>query len=511
MSNQHSNKAGVVYLVGAGPGDPGLITVRGLELLKSAEVVMYDRLVDERFLSKVPAGAEMIDVGKVRGQRGGRQGETNDLLVKKAREGKRVVRLKGGDPFVFGRGGEEAQSLAEAGIRFEVVPGVTSAGAAPAYAGIPLTYRGLASSVAIVTGSEAPEKGGGSVPWGVLANTKGTLVILMGRENLQTIAESLLRHGQNPNTPVALVQWGTETYQRTVVGTLKDIGTRACREQLDSPIVVVVGDVVNLREKLRWFDTRPLFGKRILVTRSRAQASTLTDLLLREGATALEVPTIEISPLDDYKELDGALSGLSEYAWVVFPSANVVDVVFERLARAGHDTRVFGCTRVAAIGSATAARLKAQGIIADFVPREFVSESVAEGLRTYITVGERVLLPQADISRDSLLEGLSASGANVHAVTAYKTSVPRDSAEQVKEILADGIDAATFTSSSTVKNLIELIGENLDLLTGVKIACIGPITAEAVRESGLKPDIVAKQYTVSGLVDALEVFFEEVR
>ena len=497
---------GVVYLVGAGPGDPGLITVRGLECVESADVVVYDRLVDQRLLARAPRDAETIDVGKVPGDASNPQSDTNALLVARAREGKRVVRLKGGDPFVFGRGGEEAEALAEASVPFEVVPGVTSAVAAPAYAGIPLTHRRYASSLTVVTGSESPHQ---SVAWDKLAQAGGTLVVLMGWDNLATIASTLVREGRNAETPVALVEWGSEPYQRTVVGTLADIVEKATEAGLGPPVVAVIGEAVQLREKLRWFDNRPLFGRRVLVTRSRSQAGALSGLLAQAGAQPLEVPTIEIRRLEDHQELDAALKRLPDYDWVVFSSTNAVDAVFDRLGALGRDVRSFGPAQVAAIGSATAASLETHGITSDFVPKEFVSETMADSLRERIVPGTRVLLPRADIGRETVRDGLSATGVHVHDVVAYRTAVPEGAGALARKTLSEGVDVATFTSSSTVKNLVSVLDGDIGPLGEAKVACIGPITAAAATEAGLRVDIVAKEYTVAGLVETLVKYFSE--
>jgi uroporphyrinogen III methyltransferase/synthase len=509
MTDLHTNRPGTVYLVGAGPGDPGLITLKGLRRLEEADVVVYDRLVDERLLARAPKGAEMIDVGKVPGERRNPQADTNRLLVERAGEGKQVVRLKGGDPFIFGRGGEEAEALAEAGIPFEVVPGVTSAIAAPAYAGIPLTHRGFASSFTIVTGSESPDKGDSAIAWDVLAQAEGTLVVLMGWDSLDSIAATLINEGRPAQTPVALIQWGSEPYQRTVTGTLSDIVEKAGAAGLAPPVVAVIGEVVKLRERLRWFDNRPLFGKRVLVTRTRTQAGALSDLLSDKGAHPLEVPTIQIQELEDHTKLDAALGALQTYDWVVFTSANAARAVFDRLGELGRDARAFHSARVAAIGPETAAALRARGIDPDFVPEEFVSESMVDGLKRRGIAGARVLLPGADIRRDTIPRGLAALGATAHEVTAYRTVVPVDSGARISEVLLEGVDAVTFTSSSTVKNLDTLLHGDLSRLGEARIACIGPVTAAAAREKGLSVDIVAREYTVAGLVEALNAYFTE--
>ena len=500
---------GKVFLVGAGPGDPGLITLKGLRCIQSADVVVFDRLVDRRLLSHARPDAALIDVGKVPGQGGQRQAETNALLIKNSRGGKRVVRLKGGDPFVFGRGGEEAEALHEAGIAFEVVPGITSAIAAPAYAGIPLTYRHLASSFTVITGNEAPGKGETSTAWDKLGQDQGTLVVLMGWEKLPCLVESLIQHGRPPDTPVALVRWGTEPYQQTVVGTLSDIVDKAAEAGLSPPVVAIVGQVVSMRHKLRWFDNRPLFGKRVLVTRTRSQASALSELLSDRGAQAIEAPTIEVRPPDDYGALDDALRRLASYDWVVFTSANAVQAVFGRLGDLGLDARAFGTAEVAAIGSATAASLRGHGLSTDLRPDAFVSEALLEGLRSRGVDGKRVLLPRADIAPGTLAQGLSALGAVVEEVTAYRTLSAEGCGERIREALSEGIDIATFTSSSTVRNLVRAMGGDPKPLSGAIVACIGPVTVATARGLGLKVDIVAGEHTVDGLVDALEAYFRE--
>ena len=502
-------KTGNVYLVGAGPGDPGLITLKGIQCLELADVVVFDRLIDKRLLGHAPADAEFIDVGKVRGKWRIRQQDINALLVTKAKEGNSVVRLKGGDPFVFGRGGEEAEVLESEGVPFEVVPGITSAIAAPAYAGIPLTHRNFASSITIVTGSEDPQKGESTVDWGKLSRDDGTLVVLMGWEHLPGIAQELMQKGRPSDTPVALVRWGTEPYQQTVTGTLSNIVDRGIKAGISPPVVVVIGAVVGLRDTLRWFDKRPLFGKRVLVTRTRPQAGTLSSLLSQRGAEAIEAPTIEIRPVDDYTALDNALNQLSAYEWAIFTSANAIDIVFDRLERVGGDARVFSDVLVGAIGPATATALKGRGIIADFVPESFVSEAMVEGLRGRIKNGDKVLLPRADIALETLTQGLAGLGAAVDEIAVYRTVIPRDSSVRVKEVLEKGVDVATFTSASTVRNLAHLLDDELDRLSGVIVACIGPITAAAARELGLKVDIVGKEFTINRLVDAIESYFKE--
>ncbi len=494
-------RIGSVALVGAGPGDPGLITVRGVELLRQADVVVYDYLAGTDLLACAPPGAERIYVGKKAGQHTMRQEEINDLLVRLARSGKRVVRLKGGDPFVFGRGGEEAEALAAAGIPFEVVPGVTSAVAVPAYAGIPVTHRGAATSLAIVTGHEDPEKAESALDWEALARVD-TVVILMGVGNLPQIVGELTRHGRAADTPVALIQWGTLGIQKTVAGTLSDIVRRVQEAGLESPAVTVVGNVVSLRERLAWFDRRPLHGLRVLVTRTREQAGHLSAALRAHGAEPVECPLIEIAPPLDWGPLDAALKRLGEYHWVVFTSANGVKMFFQRLALAGQDARAFAGVRLAAIGPATADTLAAWGLKADLVPETYVAEAVADAMGE--VGGLRVLLPRADIARPALADRLAQLGAQVDEVVAYRTVRPEALAARLRKAAQDA-DVIAFTSSSTVQNFVEVLGrdEAAAVAERATVACIGPITAQTAREWGMTPLVVARDYTIDGLLRAL--------
>lgn len=495
-----------VYLVGAGPGDPGLITVKGLECLKAADVVVYDRLASPQLLREAREDAELIYVGKAADQHALRQEDINALLVRKAREGKTVTRLKGGDPFVFGRGGEEAQALAAASIPFEVVPGVTSAIAVPAYAGIPVTQRGYTSTLGIITGHEDPTKDSTDLDWAKIATGMGTLVFLMSVRNLPAIVESLIAHGRSPDTPAAVIERGTEPAQRTVTGRLADIAERVRQAGIEPPAITVVGDVVSLRDSLRWFDVKPLFGKRVLVTRSREQASALSARLSELGAEPTELPAIRLVPPADYAPLDQALDALGTYHWVVFTSVNGVQHVLRRLWENGLDARAFASARLAAIGPATATELERFGLRADFMPTSFVAEAVAEELPVH--GGERVLLPRADLARADLADALRQKGCTVDEVTAYRTLPHEHDAAGVRALFADKFDLVTFTSSSTARNLAELLraafGETWrDALAGTLIACIGPITAQTARELGLTPDIVAPEYTIEGLVKAI--------
>ncbi len=499
--------AGKVWLVGAGPGDPGLITVAGLERLREADVIVYDRLVSPRLLDHPDlAGAELIYMGKVAGEGNHDQSKINDLLIEKARVGKRVVRLKGGDPFVFGRGGEEAEALRAAGVPFEVVPGVTSATAVPAYAGIPVSHRGLAATFAVVTGHEDPDKSEPAIDWERLATAVDTLVLLMGVKTLPETVDRLIAGGRSPETPVAVIRWGTTPDQRTVTGTLGDIVQRVRAAKLQPPAITVVGEVVRLRETLAWFEDRPLFGKRVLITRTRRQASTLARLLADEGAAPIELPAIEIEPAADEAATEAALDGLRAgvYGWVVFTSANAVELFFGLMRERGLDARAFAGAKAAAIGPATADALAERGIIADAVPEEYVAEGVVEALRPRLRSGERVLVPRAEGARPALIEGLSALGGQVDEVILYRAAVPKDAPAEALALLRDGgIDIVTFTSSSTVRNLAALLDGDVECLREAMIACIGPITADTARELGLKVDVVASEHTVPGLVAAL--------
>ena len=498
-------KPGKVYLVGAGPGDPGLLTVKGAQALAGAQVVVYDRLLDPSLVGLAPASAERVFVGKERGRQALTQAEINALLVAEGSAGKTVVRLKGGDPFVFGRGGEEAQALAQADVPFEIVPGVTSAVAAAAYAGIPVTHRGVSTAVTIVTGSEDPSKGETTTDWAALAKTGGTLVTLMGWAALPGIASTLQTHGMASDTPAALVQWGTWSRQRTVTGTLANIVERGQTAGIGAPVVAIIGEVTRLREEIGWFDRRPLWGKRVLVTRSRTQASRLIELLAGLGAEPIELPSIEIGPLDDYSELDQALAETAGVAgrWMIFASVNSVEYAWERLRALGKDARHFAGATVGAIGPATARALRERGIEPDFIPKRSVSEEVIGELSELDWSGRLALLPGSAIGRDALATGLAALGADVRRVPAYRNLRPEGIEERARAAFERGIDVVTFTSSSTVRNLIDILGDDRHLLEGSAIACIGPITAATAEEMGLSVDIIAAEHNVEGLADAL--------
>ena len=500
------NKRGKVYLVGAGPGDPGLITVKGLTCIKKAEVLVYDRLVNKRLLNFTPEACEKIYVGKKPDHHTLTQTEINCLLVEKALAGKKVVRLKGGDPFVFGRGGEEAEELQARGIPFEIVPGITSAVAVPAYAGIPVTYRDYASCFTVITGHEDPTKQESALDWEKLAGGGGTLIFLMGVGNLPEIIQKLLMQGRKPTTPAALISRGTGPEQQVVVGTLTDIVEKAQSAKISSPAVIVVGEVVTLREKLAWFEQKPLFGKRILVTRARAQASELSRCIEELGGEAWEFPLIEITEPLDFRPLDRAIDRLSDYDWLVFTSVNGVDAFFKRLRRQQKDIRALSGLKLCAVGPKTEKRLTEMWLQVDYVPEEYRAEAIAAGLQERIQPGERVLLPQADLARSILADELQKMGAKVERVTAYSTVCTDNKADLLREMLAAGkIHYLTFTSSSTVRNFVQKIGTSQikTLLQGVKVVSIGPVTSSTARSLGLTVDLEAKEFTIEGIIAAL--------
>ena len=515
---------GTVYLIGAGPGNPKLITVRGMELLQTCDVIVYDRLAHPSLLNYIRADAERVYVGKQSANHSMKQADINALLIDRAKSGKSVARLKGGDPFVFGRGGEEAEECHAAGIPFEIVPGVTSAIAAPAYAGIPVTHRDAASSFAIITGHErAEERESGTRTagnaeqrrdWKHIANAGDTLIFLMGVEALPEITTRLMENGKAADTPVALVQWGTWTRQRVVTGTLQDIVQIVKDAKLTPPAVCVVGEVVKLRDTLRWFDdpqTRPLFGKKILVTRAREQASGFSDALRLRGAEAIEFPVIKIQRLDNYDLLDAALSELSTYDWIVFTSANAVPVFAERLAALNLDARAVGKAKIATIGPATAQAVwEHLKIRADYTPTEAVAEAVLAQWPDADMSGKRVLLPRAAEAREILPHHLRECGATVDVIPIYETVLDAAEAESLRQMLQNNeLDALTFTSSSTVRNFAQAITSGnlaeLSALIGVTlVAAIGPVTADTLRELGITPQVVAQEHTLPGLLLALE-------
>ena len=496
---------GLVSLVGAGPGDPGLITVAGLARLRAAEVVLYDRLVAPSLVQEAPANAERLYVGKAPHAHAVPQEEIGRILVDRGRAGRRVVRLKGGDPFVFGRGGEEALALADAGVPFEVIPGISSAIAAPAYAGIPITDRTAASSFTVVTGQEDDEKTESSIDWDALARGVETLVVLMGRRSLRRTIARLISAGRPSSTPAAAVHWGTTPRQRTVVATLGTLAKACDRAALEAPVVVIIGSVVDLRARLQWFEQRPLFGQRVLITRTRAQASVLAQRLHEDGAEAIEFPAIEIVPADP-EPARAAVHTLAagSYDWAIFTSANGVRAFWEHVDTAGLDARAFVGTQLAAIGPETAEALRTCGLRADVLPEQFLAESLLTAMSDLHLDGNRILLARAGNARDMLPTTLRARGARVDDLALYIAQRPdTPDADVVARLEAGEIDIATFTASSTVRGCLALLDGRTGLFRNVLVACIGPITAQTARDAGLQVDVVAEQHTIPGLVQAL--------
>jgi uroporphyrinogen III methyltransferase/synthase len=502
-------KSPCVFIVGAGPGDPGLISVRGQRHLEAADVVVYDHHVHARLLRSARHGAEKIDVGPA-APRALDQDAISLLLVEKAREGKTVVRLKWGDPFVFDSGGKEALFLHEQGIPFEVVPGIPATIAAPAYAGIPITYPGSGDVVTLVRGNEAETDAPPKVDWGRLAGLDGTLVSYAGARQIGAIAHALLTNGRSPEESAALIYGGTTAAQATIVGTL---GTIVDRARPHEPAMLIIGAVVGLREHLRWFDARPLFGRRIVVTRSGEQAGELVDMLEERGAEAIQAPTIRVAPAEDPAALDRACAEAGTYDWIVFTSANAVDYFMQRVIANG-DVRDLKGVRLCAIGPSTAQRLSRYGLRVDVTPEEATSDAVTDALRAAGSLkGARVLLPRADIAREVLADQLRDAGAEVSEVAAYRTMLAgseRDGDQDIYRMLLERqIDAITFTSASTVKNFAKIFGEEqaADLLRTTVVASIGPVTAEAAQQLGIQTTVMPERYTVPDLVDALVEHF----
>src|SRR6266567_1938091 len=507
MTNKNKGKSGKVYLVGAGPGDPGLATLRAKECIESADVIVYDHLANPEMLSWARDDAEITYAGKEPGEPSPSQPEINALLVEKARAGKEVVRLKGGDPFVFGRGAEEAKAIADAGIQFEIVPGITSAIAGPAYAGIPVTHRAENSHVTFFTGHEDPAKTESAIDYAALAKLGGTQVMLMGVERLEPITREMLKQGVHEDLPVALVRWATTGRQETLTGTLQNIAPRAAARGFQAPAVAVFGEVVALRESLNWYEKRPLSGKRIVVTRSRKQASALSGKLRALGVHVFELPTIRIEPPADLREFAELVQDAHAYDWIIFTSANGVEAFFEIFFKLYDDAREIGGAKISAIGAATTQRVKDFRLHVDLQPDEFIAEAVVREFRKQGGVENlRVLLVRAEKGRDVLLKQLSALGAIVDEGFAYRT-VPetRDTTGARRQLLEQGADLITFTSSSTVENFLAL---GLPWPKGMQVASIGPITSKTARDHGLKIDVEASRHDIDGLVQAIRDFFE---
>lgn len=498
-------KKGKVYLIGAGPGDPGLLTLKGRKCLATADVIIGDYLADRRLLRLARKDAEYIYVGKKAGHHTMSQPEISRLLVEEAEKGQIVARLKGGDPFVFGRGGEEIELLSSHGIPFEVIPGITSAIAAPAYAGIPVTHRKVAASFAVITGHEDPTKPESSIHWDKLATAVDTLVFLMGVGHAEKICRELMKYGRDPETPAAFIRWGTRPYQQTWVTTVFRAAEDIKKYGIEPPCVFIVGNVVKLRDTMRWFDNKPLFGQRVVITRSRTQASHMTEILEDLGAECIEIPAIRIdSPSDGYHGLDEAIRHLSRYQWIVFTSENGVRFFFERLSEKGLDSRALGSLKIACIGPSTAKALGPHGLKADCVPPKYKAEDLVESMKPLVQKGDQILIPRAKAAREILPDGLRSLGCHVDVAEAYRTVPDEENRDQLKNLLLHHeVDWMTFTSSSTVRNTISLLGGDISLLKEVKIACIGPITAKACEEAHLKPAVVSQVYTIEALADAM--------
>ena len=508
--NNSKNKQGKVILIGAGPGDVGLLTLQGKYWLQKAEVILYDHLVNEDLLRFTQKETEVIYVGKKEGVATLDQEKINLLLVEKAKKGKVVIRLKGGDPFIFGRGGEEIQAIKQSKIPFLVVPGVTSVTGVAAYAGIPLTHRDLSSTLSIITGSNDKNQGDIHIDWERIASRTGTLVFLMGARKLPLIAKKLMKFGKSPETPIAVIQWGTTARQKTWKGTLSTIVETSSKEKISPPALTIIGEVVNLKPEIEWYEHLPLFGKTIVVTRKGDQAESMIDRLRELGAEPFFFPVIETVEPNDWAPLDEALNHLSRYEGLIFTSVNGVQFFFKRLKEIQQDIRNLKGVRIFTIGPKTADAVRDLGIHVDVVPENFVAESLIESIGKENINGKRFLIPRATVAREVLPEKLREMGGQIDVAPAYQTILPSLKSDTLAKRLQSGdIQVLTFTSSSTVKNFLALTGESL--IPEIKktcIACIGPITAKTAEDAGLTVDIIPKEYTVSSLLDAIEDYYK---
>lgn len=499
--------AGKVYLVGAGPGDPSLLTLKGKSLLERADCVIHDILANERLLRFTRPDCERVNVGTLGPRPTTRQAAVNKLIIAKARAGLTVVRLKGGDPCIFGRGGEEAEELVRAGIPFEIVPGISAGYAAPAYAGIPVTHREYVSGVSFITAHEDPESEETPIDWSHLARIPTTLVLFMGSKNLPKIVAALLKHGRAPETPVAVIRWGTKAEQKVIVGTLADMAAKA--RGITPPAITVIGDVVRLREKLNWFERLPLFGKRIVVTRARGQSDDLCQALEELGAQTIEIPTIEIRDPSSWQPMDNAIRRLEEFHYLLVTSANGVRNFLRRLAACGRDVRDLKGIEIGAIGPSTAAEFAKTGVKVDFIPKDYRAEGLLGVLDQRDLKGKSFLIPRAKVARDLVPRVLTERGARVEVVEAYETGLPEFAPGEIDRLLSPAPDAITFTSSSTVKHFAKLLGSRsiAEAIQGIAIASIGPITSHTIRELGLTVTVEARESTAAGLVRALADHF----
>ncbi len=502
------NKNGIVYFIGAGPGDPGLLTIKGKRVLEKCDVIIYDRLVNEKILDLVNDSAEKIYVGKIPGKHTVTQEEINRLIVKYAKKGKKIVRLKGGDPFVFGRGGEEAQVLAREGIPFEIIPGVTSSVAIPAYAGIPVTHRNYSYSFRVITGHRKRDGRNGNLfneaEWNVLSGEE-TLIFLMGVQNIEKIVNELIKYGKEADTSIAVIQKGATPEQRVVIGKLGNIYDKVIKENIESPSVIVIGNVVNLRKELRWYENLPLFSRRIVITRSMNQASILSEKLYRFGADTIELPVIEI----DYDSCRLNIKKIIEedpcrYDWIIFTSVNGVKAFFKEYMSVKGDIRELKGIMFGAIGKVTAKEIEKYGILVDYVPHRYVAEEFIKGfISRYKVKDKNILLIRSDKARDIIESKLSKKGANVNSVTGYKNVIPEGISKKIKDIFSRKVDWLTFTSSSTVENFFNYYKKYISRRVDFKIASIGPITTKRVLDFGFDVDVEAEKYTIDGLVNSI--------
>ncbi|MHB1394591.1 MAG: uroporphyrinogen-III C-methyltransferase [Clostridia bacterium] len=496
---------GKVYITGVGPGDYKLITLKAIECIGKADVIVYDRLVSNRILGFARNDAELVYVGKMPELHAVPQDKINEILIEKALENKIVARVKGGDPFVFGRGGEEAEALHEKGIEFEIIPGVTSAISVPAYAGIPVTHRDFCSSFHIITGQEMPDKESSLINYKELAGLSGTLVFLMGVKSLPEICQSLISHGKNRRTPAAVIEKGTTCEQRKITGILEDIALKASEAGVISPAITVIGDVVSVNEKLDWFPRGRLAGKKVIVTRSREQASKLVDRIEELGGQAIEFPTIKIEKLEDFTRSDCILQRLPEYEWLVFTSENGVKAFFDRMRSNRTDIRTLAGVKLAAVGEATRDVLNQLGLNVDYMPEKYTTKELLRGFPEAAGFNSKILIARGDIADKELPEGLQAKCYDVEDLTVYRTAAGNGRKEDILKMIEEGgIDYITFTSSSTVRNFVSILGpENIDKIAEIKVACIGPVTANTAEECGISVAAVADTYTIEGLLEKL--------
>ncbi len=495
---------GKVFLVGAGPGDPKLITVRGFELIRSADIIIYDNLVNTDLLHYAKRGAELIYAGKQASRHSLPQPDINALLVEKARDNTIIVRLKGGDPFIFGRGAEEAEYLIQHGIDFEIVPGVTSAISVPAYAGIPLTHRDYASTVAFITGHEDEKKVESTIKWHELATGPDTLVFLMGIKNLKMIKEKLIKEGKDPRTPACIITSGTLPAQKVVTGPLNEIDAIAKKNAIQPPGIIVIGKVIRLREKLNWYEGKPFFGKKILITRAPHQSRKFGELLAEKGGQVLYAPTIEITPIEPNHKLQKAIGNIEDYFAIIFTSVNSVEIFFNNLMEHDRDARALKGIKIIPIGQATAAMLETKGVTADFIPQSYTSEGIVEILNKLEIKGKQFLLPRAAEGRDLLVEFIRKQGGICTVIPIYMTSIPKKRAN-----LTEKPDLITFTSSSTVDNFISIYGKKI--LEETLVASIGPVTSKTLQNHNVPIHIESLRYDIPGLVEAMEIYFSRER